>query len=243
MMHYNNLTTLGTPAGVLLQVALAGIASRLFAACIDGVLMGVVLGLLCLFVLKLSQLIHLPELFQTLFPLLLLGVTVGYPLLFEWLWQGKSPGKILLQIQVIRLNGQPIGFWEAFGRTLMRVLDIYMGGVGLLFILFTQSEKRLGDMVAGTMVIKQPRQASSLLNLNSQETQPTATPQSPQSHSLCPLTSEETLLLESYFAREKAFLGNANQLLLKQLLHYFSIRWNHPVTSAEQLAQALLHQP
>ena len=50
-------------------------------------------------------------------------------------------------------NGQPIGFWEAFGRNLFRLVDVWMGGIGLLPMLLSRREKRFGDWLSSTVVI------------------------------------------------------------------------------------------
>jgi len=88
----------------------------------------------------------------------LFAIFVGYFVFFETLWQGQTPGKRLAQIRVIREDGRPIGLPQATLRALLRVFDdILVGLVGFLFIVQGRQEKRLGDWVAGTVVIQELR--------------------------------------------------------------------------------------
>lgn len=233
-----NLITIGTPEGVSLQLELAGLASRIFASGVDLLLMGLLFTLLFIFTLQASFSLGMPNLLKTLSPLLIFSVVVGYPLLFEWLWKGKSPGKTLLGIQVIRTNGQPAGFWESFARMLLRVIDVYLGGTGVLFIMCSKSERRIGDLVAGTIVIKNhQRQPMAYRPFPPSASEKPAN--STEGADLYPMTLEETWLLETYLARQEKFLPSANATLQDSLFQYFSVRWNHPVHAVEQLENAL----
>ena len=88
----------------------------------------------------------------------LFAIFVGYFVFFETLWQGQTPGKRMAQIRVIREDGRPIGLPQATLRALLRVFDdILVGLVGFLFIVQGRQEKRLGDWVAGTVVIQELR--------------------------------------------------------------------------------------
>ena len=55
--------------------------------------------------------------------LVLFLLFAGYFILFEWLWDGQTPGKRLLKLRVIREDGRPITLWEAVARNLLRVFD------------------------------------------------------------------------------------------------------------------------
>ncbi|MGI4852854.1 MAG: RDD family protein [Janthinobacterium lividum] len=79
----------------------------------------------------------------------------GYFSLFEAFSNGQTPGKRVLKIRVIKDSGRQITFFEALARNLLRVVDALPGVylVGVLSILFTKGNKRLGDLVADTLVI------------------------------------------------------------------------------------------
>ena len=89
----------------------------------------------------------------------------GYSALFEAFWNGQTPGKRLFNIRVIKDSGRQITLFEALARNLLRVVDMFpppVYFVGLVSMLCNRQQKRLGDFVAGTIVIherasEQPR--------------------------------------------------------------------------------------
>ncbi len=78
-----------------------------------------------------------------------------YHLLWETFWDGQSPGKALLKIRVVRLDGSRAALSNYLVRWLLRVIDITLasGGVAVVTILFRGSGQRLGDIAATTTVI------------------------------------------------------------------------------------------
>jgi hypothetical protein len=85
-----------------------------------------------------------------------------YCVLFEWLWDGRTPGKRALSLRVVKDGGFPIGLQDALLRNLLRAADLLppLPGIPLptylVGVLVSASDKRfrrLGDLVAGTMVI------------------------------------------------------------------------------------------
>jgi uncharacterized RDD family membrane protein YckC len=87
----------------------------------------------------------------------------GYFLLFEWLWNGQTPGKRLVGIRVIQTEGTGLGFAQAAVRNILRVADglpllvmdamPLLYGVGFLVAACTRENRRLGDLAAGTLVV------------------------------------------------------------------------------------------
>lgn len=82
-----------------------------------------------------------------------------YPVLFEALWNGRTPGKRALGLRVIASNGAPVGWLAAFTRNLLRVVDMLplVYAAGLVTSLLDPWGRRLGDMVAGTLVVHEAR--------------------------------------------------------------------------------------
>jgi uncharacterized RDD family membrane protein YckC len=78
-----------------------------------------------------------------------------YPVLFEALDNGRTPGKRALGLRVIAANGAPVGWLAAFTRNLLRVVDMLplLYATGLVASLTDPWGRRLGDMVAGTLVV------------------------------------------------------------------------------------------
>jgi uncharacterized RDD family membrane protein YckC len=79
----------------------------------------------------------------------------GYFALFEAFWNGQTPGKHLLKLRVIQQSGRQINFFQALSRNLLRVVDGLPGFylVGMIFLFVTRRSQRLGDLVAGTLVV------------------------------------------------------------------------------------------
>jgi len=94
---------------------------------------------------------------------MILGIpTFLYFLLFETLWDGRTPGKAALNLRVVKLDGSKPGFGSFFVRWIMRIIDITLtsGGVAVFTILLNGKGQRLGDMAAGTTVIDEKKKVS-----------------------------------------------------------------------------------
>src|SRR5579862_4076140 len=79
----------------------------------------------------------------------------GYYAIFEALWKGQTPGKRWAGIRVIKDSGRPINAFEAIARNLVRAVDFLplFYGVGVITMLLNAKNRRLGDYVAGTLVV------------------------------------------------------------------------------------------
>ncbi|MBS1988986.1 MAG: RDD family protein [Cyanobacteria bacterium SZAS LIN-2] len=157
--------SISTPENVDLHLEIAGLGNRLLAQLIDGAIMlGVFLfillvGVLCAFVVTAGSFDSQTKsiLFAVILMIiifLLFVVQYGYFVVFEGLWRGQTPGKRMAEIRVIEQNGQPIGWAAAIIRNLIRIIDSIMF-LGIIFILIDKNERRLGDMAAGTIVIRE----------------------------------------------------------------------------------------
>jgi len=82
--------------------------------------------------------------------------TMGYHFIFEAMLGGKTPGKMIAKIKVTNSDGSIPGIGSYFLRWLLSPIDVFLlwGSVGTLFILFSRNHQRLGDMAAGTIVVK-----------------------------------------------------------------------------------------
>jgi len=87
--------------------------------------------------------------------LLIFGVQWGYFAVFEILWKGQTPGKRQADIRVINESGREASVYEAVARNLLRVIDALPGpyAVGAIVMFLSPESKRIGDYVAGTVVI------------------------------------------------------------------------------------------
>jgi uncharacterized RDD family membrane protein YckC len=149
-----------TPESVELEFILAGIGSRTLALIVDYLIWSIALIVVLIFWgLLLVQVVWLRPWFSAVRILILFGIYVGYFVGFETLWRGQTPGKRYAKIRVIRADGRNVGLQQSILRALLRPIDDLFC-LGLLLIIFTPQEKRLGDMVAGTIVIQEAQPTS-----------------------------------------------------------------------------------
>ena len=137
----------------------------------------------------------------------------GYFALFEAYWHGQTPGKRVMKLRVIKDSGRQITFFEALARNLMRVVD-YLPGlylVGVITMLCNKRNQRLGDLVAGTMVVHERLDEASLLYQGGDTVgfaaQETAMPWGQAVTAMFPadavakLDAQDLLVIETFFAR------------------------------------------
>ena len=154
-----------TPERVPLHFALASIGNRFLAAAIDHLLQ---VFLLLLLYLSLSEIGDVfarggiwdtaPKWLKAIFILLAFIVGSSYFIVLEWRMNGQTIGKRLLKLRVIREDGRPITFWEAAVRNLLRIFDMMPGvfySVGLIAVFISGRDQRVGDLVAGTVVVRE----------------------------------------------------------------------------------------
>ena len=144
-----------TPEGVALRLPAAGPVPRALAWTIDFALRSAVVGV-CGFVLGMAG-----QVGMGVMSVLLFVVFWFYPIVFEALWDGQTPGKRALGLRVIAGNGAPIGWLASFARNLLRTVDMLPFGyaTGLVACLSDPYSRRLGDMVADTVVVHVPRES------------------------------------------------------------------------------------
>jgi uncharacterized RDD family membrane protein YckC len=163
---------LRTPEQLDLQYDLAGLGSRFMAMAVDMLIQGTIVGaLVAVFGFGAALFATGTRGFFGRDGDLILGVGVavaillvfaltwGYFLVFELIWNGQTPGKRLAGIRVLTTRGEPVTLVHALVRNLLRLVDIlptsYM--VGAICILVTRRSQRLGDLAAGTVVVRERR--------------------------------------------------------------------------------------
>ena len=146
--------------GVALDLARAGVGSRMIAALLD---FGVeVLALLVLVVVDAIAAQGDDAIVAALVITEIVLVLAGYPILCEWLTRGRTLGKAALGLRVLRDDGGPIGFRQALARGLAGLLIEKPGllapvstAAGLATLIFSPQSKRIGDFMAGTFVVNE----------------------------------------------------------------------------------------
>ncbi len=159
-MVFEDRLTLDTPEGVQLELTLAGVGSRFTAALIDYLIQGVVLIALILVLAYGAGLDPGAGGFAAAaFVVSSFVLFTGYDVAFEVLNAGRTPGKRLNGLRVVRQNGAPVTFATSAVRNVLRLIDILPGWylVGIAAILITGRNQRLGDLAAGTLVVRDRR--------------------------------------------------------------------------------------
>ena len=158
-----------TPELVAIEMPLAGIGSRFIAILIDTLLWIVGFFVLIIVFSLLAPAFHafnrLSEQWVTAIVIFLLFLLQwGYFTLFEAFWNGQTPGKKIARIRVIQRSGRPIGILESMARNFIRMVDQIPSfyAVGIVAVFVTRQNQRLGDMAAGTLVVREQPQESTL---------------------------------------------------------------------------------
>ncbi|HEU4327831.1 MAG TPA: RDD family protein [Roseiflexaceae bacterium] len=218
--------TVDTPENVEFAYDIAGIGSRFLAAIIDTFILALtIIALLVALGLLLPRLgldtdgalannTIVVLLFGGLFLLL-----ISYYILFEMIWNGQTPGKRAIGLRTVRNGGRPITFVSSAVRNLIRLADFLPSfyGLGVVVMFIDRQARRLGDLAAGTLVVKE-RRAVTLESL----TAPSASlPQFPADQPLPQLTLPNMHLLNNQdyelvqeFLRRRGELGREARLRL-----------------------------
>jgi uncharacterized RDD family membrane protein YckC len=155
-------TRMELPEEVDLQLEVANVGSRSLAILADltlcGLIFFVVYGLTFLitrdaaadWLLRLGS-----NAMEIGMALVIFGFQWVYFGLFEWIWNGQTPGKRMLHLRVIKVDGAPVSWTDVLLRNVSRPIDTFgpMGLLGLLMIFVSCKGQRLGDMMAQTLVI------------------------------------------------------------------------------------------
>jgi uncharacterized RDD family membrane protein YckC len=147
----NDRIEISTPERVTVAYELAGVGSRMLAQVIDAaIVIAILLGLLTA-----AGALHGPIALAVAIG----GITltpVAYFLLFEWLRRGSTPGKAALRVRVVSAGGEPLGLQDSAVRNLLRIVDFlpFAYVLGGLCALVSADGRRLGDMAAGTVVVR-----------------------------------------------------------------------------------------
>jgi len=157
--EYEDRLTITTPEGVELSLTLAGVGSRFIAATVDAAIETVLLVALALVVFLTDGFGAGMDVATAIYVVTAFLVFWGYDVAFEVLASGRTPGKRWNGLRVVLAGGQPIGFLASAIRNLLRLIDwlpsFYL--VGIVAIFATAKNQRLGDVVAGTLVVRERR--------------------------------------------------------------------------------------
>jgi len=145
----DTLTLVETPEGIALQLRAAGAMPRACAWAVDALFRLAVLWALS------TGFVLLGGSGVGLYLIMMFALLWLYPVLFEVLNDGQTPGKKLMRLRVINANGTPVGWIASIVRNLLRTVDMLPFGYafGLVSCLVDARCRRIGDVVAGTLVV------------------------------------------------------------------------------------------
>ena len=200
-MEFLESYKIDSPEHVEVELSLAGLGSRTIAYVLD-TLFRVLAGLFVLLIIALSGLgrllQNLSEIVTVLLVIFFFLLQWAYFVLFEMLMNGQTPGKRIMKIRVVKDEGYPLTFFSSAIRNLIRVVDFLpaLYGVGIFLIFISDKKKRLGDYLAGTIVIHQ-QQTKWTLPVFAQKEQLKSAKRFP----LVRLTEEEKQVIREYLER------------------------------------------
>ncbi len=236
-----------TPEQTSIEFPLAGIGSRFIAVLIDSLIQFAILLVLGLMLVGLgygfrNQLRGIPPSVGTwivaIAILFYFVLMYGYYILFESIWNGQTPGKRLTHIRVIKDSGQPITAIDAVGRNLLRIIDqLPFGyGIGVICAWISPQSKRLGDYVAGTVVVHEkpfetvaprwdaPAQAST------------------HQYGANRLTPEEFALVETFLSRRGALEAGVRYDMASGIVRRIESKLTMPPEGGKPSAEKLLEE-
>lgn len=147
-----------TPEAVVLDFETAGVGSRLLARLIDGVVLWFGLFFFGLFLSTALAGIGSQVLGIIIVVLLLFFLVLGYWMALETLWRGRTIGKAAMGLRVVTVEGAPVRFRHAAIRAMVGLVDFLLpplGPVAVISVLMTRRDQRLGDLAAGTIVLRE----------------------------------------------------------------------------------------
>jgi uncharacterized RDD family membrane protein YckC len=210
-----------TPELVEIEMPLAGIGSRFIALLVDMLIwfagLIVIVILLAVFAPGIGAFSNINGQWAVAIVIFIIFLLFwGYFTLFEAFWNGRTPGKRVARIRVIQRSGQAIGLFESMARNLVRYVDMQpfpLYAVGVIAIFVTRQHQRLGDLVAGTLVVRdraleEPAWGDSGARIITAQSYAPSAP-APEPHlafslpvtGIAKLSSTDLEVLEGFFAR------------------------------------------
>lgn len=154
---YRPRVRLATPEGVEVELELAGVGTRGAATAIDVLVLGALAGVALLAALALGSVAG-DVVLAVVGSALTLVVVVGYDVACELAFDGRTAGKAALGLRVVRTDGRRVDALASLARNATRLLELplfYLPAIVMVWL--TARQQRFGDLVGGTLVVRQPR--------------------------------------------------------------------------------------
>jgi uncharacterized RDD family membrane protein YckC len=241
--------TIQTPEQTALDFAVAGIGSRFLALAYDMLiqfLIGIIVGVAgAVAVGGMATVAPRAGMWSAaIFVLIYFFLYFGYYPLFEILWNGQTPGKRKAGIRVIKDSGRPLTPAETIGRNLMRIVDWlpFFYGVGMVSAFLTKGNKRLGDLVVGSLVVRE----TSLSDLKpAWQTAPASVSSPFGPLGADRLSPEDCALIDSFLNRRSALEAGVRFRMAEEVLRRLKPKLMLPAESTlstEKILEALAYE-
>jgi len=221
-MSSSDKLTIETPEQTLLEFPLAGIGSRFLALALDTLLQWAAIWVIALALILMAM--PFARVFEAvgtwtiaIVIFIVFSIQFGYFAIFESVWNGQTPGKRWTHLRVIKDSGRPISSYDAILRNLLRIVDSLptFYATGLITMLISRENKRIGDYAAGTVVVhEKPLQAvGSIWNAPATSAQAQSVP----TVSTLQVTAEELQLIETFLERRGSLEPDVRWSMARQI--------------------------
>ncbi len=216
-----------TTQNVVISYELASPRDRVLAFVIDLLIKIVCILLLLWFFTFIYESLNLPNrMFDYFLFLAILPVSTFYTLLFEFWMNGQTPGKKLLKIKVVKMDGNQPVFYDHILRWSFRIIDVWLslGSVATILIASSDFAQRIGDITSNCTVVKMSNQMDihlrDLMKIESLDNY------SPKFPAIAQFREEDILLIKQVLERYQRYNNDAHKKVLLDLCHSISSRLN-----------------
>jgi uncharacterized RDD family membrane protein YckC len=212
-----------TPEGVLLQFRAVGFGTRLISKLVDLAMQAVVLLAAGLVIQFISG--ALPDgVVLAIWAVVGFLIIFGYPVILESRG-GRTAGQRAVGVQVLQINGSPLRFRHAAIRAMLTLVDLFVtsGFAGVVSILTTERGQRIGDLAAGTMVVRLPTRNIYNLQVSVAEVR-----QLPANTDLSRVTRADIDAMRMVLARGAELRDGAQSDLGRRLAQHIATRLGQP---------------
>jgi uncharacterized RDD family membrane protein YckC len=208
-MEYEDRRTISTPEGVQLALPLAGIGSRFMAGALDYLIGGIAYTIAILATLALGGGLAATIVSVTA----VLAINVGYFVLFEVFGGGRTLGKRATGLRVVTDGGGQVGLRASLIRNIIRLVELSLAYLpALVSVLATKNNQRLGDLAAGTLVVRDTKLAPV-----APDAAPPVSPERFASWDVTGIGDEEAGAVRSFLERRDQLRPGARRALAEQL--------------------------
>jgi uncharacterized RDD family membrane protein YckC len=226
--------TIETPEQVSLEFTLASVGSRFLALGLDTLLQAAAIVTVLLLAFGLSRVTRLA--WSGVGPWVAAAVGIaffvlyyGYFAAFEIGWSGQTPGKRIVGLRVLGVAGHPVSPYQALLRNVVRIADQMPGiyAIGILFVLVTDRNQRLGDLAAGTVVVHE--------HPIEEQDAPADSRAARATHGAHRLAPDEIAVIETFLRRRSALTAYGRLHAARQIAERLKARLNVTAIGDEEV--------